>query len=87
VLKFTDLTEIQKKKYRILDNKLAELADRDIENLKIELAELNDPELNDLFDDLDLGLDNLLDVDEEQENQAPELSEKPRVQQGDIFQL
>ncbi|HMY80561.1 MAG TPA: ParB/Srx family N-terminal domain-containing protein, partial [Candidatus Absconditabacterales bacterium] len=87
VLKFTDLTEIQKKKYRILDNKLAELADRDIENLKIELAELNDPELNDLFDDLDLGLDNLLDVDEEQENQAPELSEKPRVQQGDVFQL
>ena len=87
VLKFTDLTDTQKKKYRILDNKLAELADRDIENLKIELAELNDPELNDLFDDLDLWLNNLLDVDEEQENQAPELSEKPRVQQGDIFQL
>jgi DNA modification methylase len=40
-----------------------------------------------LFDDLDLWLDNLLDVDEEQENQAPELSEKPRVQQWDVFQL
>ena len=87
VLKFTDLTDTQKKKYRILDNKLAELADRDIENLKIELAELNDPELNDLFDDLDLWLDNLLDVDEEQENQAPEISERPRVQQWDVFQL
>lgn len=87
VLKFTDLTEIQKKKYRILDNKLAELADWDIENLKIELAEINDPELNDLFDDLDLWLDDVLDVDKEQENQAPELSEKPRVKQGDIFQL
>ena len=87
VLKFTDLTEIQKKKYRILDNKLAELADRDIENLKIELAELNDPELNDLFDDLDLWLDDIQNVDEEQENQAPELSEKPWVQQWDIFQI
>lgn len=87
VLKFTDLTEIQKKKYRILDNKLAELADRDIENLKIELAELNDPELNDLFDDLDLWLDDIQNVDEEQENQAPEISEKPRVQQWDVFQL
>jgi hypothetical protein len=54
VIKYTDLTEPQKKKYRILDNKLADLAEWNIENLKIELAEINDPGLNELFDDLDL---------------------------------
>ncbi|HMT01127.1 MAG TPA: ParB/Srx family N-terminal domain-containing protein, partial [Candidatus Absconditabacterales bacterium] len=37
VIQFTDLTELQKKKYRILDNKLADLAEWNIENLKIEL--------------------------------------------------
>lgn len=82
-----NLTPAQIKKYRLLDNKLSSIAEYDIENIKIELEDLQDMELNDLFDDLDLGLDSLLDVDEEQENQAPELSEKPRVQQWDIYQL
>jgi hypothetical protein len=54
VIQFTDLTELQKKKYRILDNKLADLAEWNIENLKIELAEIGDADLTDLFDDLDL---------------------------------
>ncbi|MEI7524779.1 MAG: hypothetical protein WCJ95_10645 [Mariniphaga sp.] len=54
VIQYTDLNELQKKKYRILDNKLSDLAERDIENLKIELEAIDDPDLNDLFDDLNL---------------------------------
>lgn len=44
-----DLTDIQIKKYRLLDNKLAELAENNIENIKLELDELQDIELNELF--------------------------------------
>ncbi|MEI7558529.1 MAG: hypothetical protein WCJ45_07180 [bacterium] len=54
MIQYTDLNELQKKKYRILDNKLSDLAERDIENLKIELEAIDDPDLNLLFDDLNL---------------------------------
>ena len=76
MIQYTDLDELQKKKYRILDNKLSDLAERDIENLKIELEAIDDPDLNLLFDDLNLGLDEDLDVDEDKEDEAPEVSEK-----------
>lgn len=87
VIQYTDLDELQKKKYRILDNKLSDLAERDIENLKIELEAIDDPDLNLLFDDLNLGLDEDLDVDEDKEDEAPEVSEKIWVEKGDVFQL
>ena len=76
VIQYTDLDELHTKKYRILDNKLSDLAERDIENLKIELEAIDDPDLNLLFDDLNLGLDEELDVDEDKEDEAPEVSEK-----------
>ncbi len=87
VIQFTDLTELQKKKYRILDNKLADLAEWNIENLKIELAEIDDADLTGLFDDLDLWLDEVLDVDDEKEDNIPAVPETPRVQLGDVFEL
>ena len=49
VIKVEWLTENQKKKYRILDNRLADLAEYDLENLKIDLEELEDNSLNELF--------------------------------------
>lgn len=55
VIVHSDLTEIQKKKYRILDNRLADLSTYNIENLKIELQELNDVNLLDMFDWIDLS--------------------------------
>jgi len=45
-----DLTEVQIKKYRLLDNKIAELADDDLENIKFELDEIWDLELSELYD-------------------------------------
>jgi hypothetical protein len=37
VIQYFDLDEIKKKKYRILDNRLSDLAEYDLENLKTEL--------------------------------------------------
>jgi hypothetical protein len=45
-----DLSPNQVKKYRLLDNKLAELSEDNKENINMELVDLNDPELNELYD-------------------------------------
>ena len=57
VIVHSDLSEIQKKKYRILDNRLADLSTYNIENLKLELSELNDVDLSAMFDGIDLWED------------------------------
>lgn len=51
-----DLDPVAIKKLRILDNKLSDLAEWDKENLKIELEDIGDPDLTDLFDDLNLEI-------------------------------
>lgn len=85
VIKYADLTEIQKKKYRILDNRLWDLAEYDLENLKIELLDIGDEELIEMFEDLDIPYENIkLPEDEDKEIEMPET---PRVQRGDIFML
>lgn len=88
VIKYTDLTEEQKKKYRILDNRIGDLAEYDLDNLKQELTEINDDWLNEMFNEFDLGLDEE-EWDDETEDDAPEVNEEEEtiVQQGDIFEL
>ena len=78
-----DLTEKQIKKYRLLDNKIAELAEDNVENIKFELEELEDVELNELYD-LDLNIE---DNREDIEDEVPEEQEEVIVKKGDIFQL
>ena len=51
-IKAEDLSKIQVKKLRILDNKLNE-SDWDLWNLKLELDEIDDDYLNDLFPEFD----------------------------------
>ena len=52
VLQITGLTEKQKQTARLLDNKTVTLSQFDIENIKLELSDIWDEELNDLFSDL-----------------------------------
>jgi len=55
VLQIIWLSEEQKRKARLLDNKTTNIAEWNIENIKFELEELQDPELSELFIDMDLS--------------------------------
>ncbi len=89
VIQYTDLTEEQKKKYRILDNRISDLAEYDLDNLRDELQEIDDQRLNDMFSDIDLWLDEEETRSEETEDDIPEIDEEqePIVEVGDIFEL
>lgn len=78
------MTEEQKQKYRILDNKTAELAEWNFDLLEQELKDLD-------FGDFDFGFD-MSAFDEPQEiveDEPPEVDEEnePITQLGDIWQL
>lgn len=77
------LTEEQKRKYRLLDNKTNELADWDLELLAEELADLDFGAL-----DLDWGIEIEEEkpevVDDEYDKPVPEV---PRAKLGDVWQL
>lgn len=77
----TGLTEEQKKKYRILDNKTNEFAQWDYEKLEIELQTLD-------FDgiDIDWGLPEE-EKDIEEDNYEPIEVEEPKAKYGDVYQL
>ena len=84
VIRYTGLTEEQKKKYRLLANKTGEKATWDLDKLAEELDDLD-------FDGFDFGFDLDLDdlfEDEKQieEDEIPEKAE-PRCKLGDIWQL
>lgn len=88
MIQYTDLTEDQKKKYRLLDNRLGDIAEYDRDNLREELKEIDDKWLTDMFKELDLGLEEQ-EWNEETEDDAPAVNEEeePIVQEGDIFVL
>ena len=84
VIQYTDLTEDQKKKYRLLDNRLADLSEYDLENLRLELQELNDEWMNDLFSEFDLKLEEE-EWNEDIEDEAPLPPEITKIQEWDVF--
>lgn len=79
VLKVTGLTDEQKKRYRILDNKTGEVAEWDFEILQ------EDFKLDEL---VGLGFD-IKDLDQGEviEDEAPPIPETPKTVNGDIYEL
>ena len=76
------LTEDQKKKYRLLDNKTNELADWDFDLLADEL-----PGLDLSAFDFDWGLRDELDTSVVEDNYDPVLPAEPKSKLGDVYQL
>ena len=83
VMQVTGLTDEQKRKYRLLDNKTNELASWDIDLLEIELEDLD-------FEGFDFGfdIDTEIEIDPavSDEYETPDKAE-PRVKRGDLWQL
>lgn len=90
VLVVSGLTEEQKRKYRLLDNKTAELAEWDWEMLENELFDLDfgDLELDwfDGFEEEVCGLDDVDDI-EEDDFEEPDEDYEPIVQYGQRWKL
>ena len=78
------LSEKQIREYRLLDNKIAELAEDHIENIKLELEELDIPRLNELYD---FEVETISPDKEAIEDDVPEVQENIIVEKWDIFQL
>lgn len=79
-----DLTEEQIKAYRLADNKVAELAEWDIDLLGEELDDIFDIDMS------DFGFDIAGEQDSgtvEEDDFEVELPEEPKAKQGDIYQL
>ena len=89
VLQVLGLTEEQKKKYRLLDNKVGEIAEWDLDLLAGELEAVD-------FDGFDFGFDDLMadlsDSEGETEQAVeddyePDIPEEPKSKRGDVWQL
>ena len=81
------LTEQQVKAYRIADNRVAQESDWDMDLLKLELQELDDPELTGFDEDelqnilLEIG-EGLTDPDE-----IPDVPDEPFTTAGDLWEM
>ena len=79
-----DLTPEQIKAFRLADNRVAEIAEWDVELLQ---AELQDLKLD--FDMFDFGFneDDESDEEVEEDNYDPEVPQKPKAKYGQVYQL
>lgn len=82
-MRITGLSEEQKRKYRLLDNKTAEVAEWDWSSLESELAELDFSDLP----EIDWGLPEEAPTREAEDAEAPEPPEEPVTQRGDVYEL
>lgn len=82
-----NLTEKEIREYRLLDNRIAELATNNLENIQIELEALQLDYLNELYIDIvEVQTDNAIEK-EIIEDDVPTITTEPLVQYWDIFQL
>jgi site-specific DNA-methyltransferase (adenine-specific) len=77
-----DLTDEQIRAFRLADNKVAEIAEWDIDLLDTELDDILNIDMSDFGFDLDFE-----DEKEIIEDEVPEVPEEPKAKLGDIYQL
>ena len=79
-----DLTDEQIRAFRLADNKVAEIAEWDIDLLDTELDDILNIDMSDFGFDLDFE-----DEEEKEiiEDEVPEVPEEPKAKLGDIYQL
>ena len=88
-----ELTEAQVKAYRLADNKVGELAEWDMEKLRIEFESLQDMDFNLEMSGFDMDeIADIIDAADaaavgEEDDFEPELPEIPKSQLGDIYVL
>jgi len=88
VIQYFWLTTIQKQKFRILDNRIADFSEYDLKNLEIELKQIWDEALNKLYETLNIpGIDKI-EFDEDKDDVVPQNDEADIIVEiWDIFQL
>jgi len=79
-----DLTKEQIKAFRLADNKVAEIAEWDIDLLNDELDNILDIDMSDFGFDLDFENEEEKEIIEDE---VPEVPEEPKAKLGDIYQL
>lgn len=82
-----DLTDEEVKAYRLADNKVAELAEWDIDLLNLELGELENANLEFNMEDFGFEIDLQGENEVIEDDFECELEEETNIKQGDIFQL
>ena len=91
VLQVFGLTEEQKKKYRLLDNKVGEIADWDLNLLAGELESVDfdgfDFGFDDLMADFSEGAAETIESEAVEDDFEEELPDEPVAKPGDIYQL
>lgn len=91
VLQVFGLTEEQKKKYRLLDNKVGEIADWDLDLLAGELESVDfdgfDFGFDDLMADFSEGAAETIEPEAVEDDFEEELPDEPVAKPGDIYQL
>lgn len=91
VLQVFGLTEEQKKKYRLLDNKVGEIADWDLDLLAGELESVDfdgfDFGFDDLMADFSEGAAETIESEAVEDDFEEELPDEPVAKPGDIYQL
>lgn len=90
VLRYTDMTESQKKLYRHFANRTADFAEYDKEAIRQEIMNSTEDEkltLEKLYEEFKIRLDNEKDLAEEDVAPMPSLEWQTIVQFGDVFEL
>ncbi len=94
-LDLSHLTDAQRKAFIIADNKIGDNSTWDEELLKLEIEALQDMDFNidllgfsdDELEDLDIGLDELPDLDTDKVDEVPEVEDNPVIKLGDLIEL